>query len=77
MYSVSRALPQDRVAYVYPDEKDCTNMRLVQVLVGTTWISTDIHEILTEQCLVIPKRTGASGSKINDDCILILKVCSG
>ena len=41
------------------------------------WISTDIREILTVQCLVTPKCAGASGSKINDDGVSMLKqACS-
>ena len=37
-----------------------------------------IHEILTIQCPVTPKRAGASGSKINDDGVSMLKqACNG
>ena len=50
-------------------------MWLARALVGTTWISTDI---LTVQCLVTPKCAGASGSKIDDDGVWMLKqTCSG
>ena len=38
----------------------------------------DIREILTVQRLVMPKREAVSGSKINDDGVLMLKqACSG
>ena len=53
-------------------------MRLTQVLVGTTRISTDTCEISTVQHPVTPKCAGASGSKINNDGISTLKqACSG
>ena len=60
-----------------PGEKDHADTRLVQALVGTTRISADIHEILTVQRPVTPKRAGASGSRINDDGISMMKqACS-
>ena len=60
-----------------PGEKDHANRRLVQVLVGPMRISMDIREILTVQRQVTPKRAGASGSKINDNGISMLKqACS-
>ena len=44
---------------------------------GTIRISADIREILTVQCLVTPKRAGASGSRINDDGVSTFKqACS-
>ena len=52
-------------------------MRLVQALVGTTRIFTDIHEILTVQHPITPQCAGASGSRINDDGVSTLKqACS-
>ena len=60
-----------------PGEKDHANTRLVRALVGTTQISADIREILTVQCPVTPKRTGASGSRMNDNGVSTLKqACS-
>ena len=60
-----------------PGEKDHANMRLVQALMGTTRIFTDIREILTVQRPVTPKRAGASGSRINDYGVSTLKqACS-
>ena len=52
-------------------------MWLVPMLVGTTCISADIHEILTVQCLVMPKHAGANGSKINADGVSLKQACSG
>jgi hypothetical protein len=46
--------------YHYQGEKDRGNTRLARALVGTTRISTDIHEILTVQHPVTPKRASAS-----------------
>ena len=44
---------------------------------GTTRISADIREILTVQRLVMPKHAGASGSRINDNGVSMLKqACS-
>ena len=58
-----------------PGEKDHANTRLVRALVGTTWISADIREILTVQRPVTPKRAGAS---INDDGVSTFKLaCTG
>ena len=52
-------------------------MRLTQALVGTTRIPVQIYEILIAQCLVTPKRAGASGSKFNDYGISTLnQACS-
>ena len=56
-----------------PGEKDHANTRLVRALVGTTRISANIREILTVQRWVTPKRAGASGSRINNDGVSILK----
>ena len=47
-----------------PGEKDRANTQLARALVGTTWISADIREILTVQRPVTPKHAGASGSKL-------------
>ena len=52
-------------------------MRLVRALVGTTWISADIREILTVQHPVMPKRAGTSGLRINDDGVSTLKQACG
>ena len=64
--------------YYSPGEKDRANTRLAQALVGTMCISAEIREILIVQCPVMPKRAGASGSKINDDGVSTFKqACSG
>jgi hypothetical protein len=47
-----------------PGEKDRTNVRLAQALVGKMRISSVIHELLTALYPVIPKCTGTSGSKM-------------
>ena len=53
-------------------------MWLARALVGTTRISAEIREMLTVQRPVMPKRAGASGSKINDDSVSTFKqACSG
>ena len=44
----------------YPGEKDHADTRFAQVLVGTTRISMDIHEIFIIQHPVMPKRAGTS-----------------
>ena len=58
--------------------KRTANTWLARALVGTTRIFAEIHEILTVQRPVTPKRTGASSSTSNDDNISTFKqACSG
>jgi hypothetical protein len=52
---------------------DHANTWLAQIFVGTTRISTVIHEILTVLCLVTRRRVGTSGSQINGDGVSTLK----
>ena len=78
MYPEMETVSFQQCACNYPGEKDRANTRLARALVGTTRISAEIRETLIVQRPVTPKRTDASGSKINDDGVSTFKqACSG
>ena len=70
MYQAEAPLPS---CHFHPGEKDRANARLARALLGTTRLCTVVCEIITVLRLVMPKRAGTNGSKINDAVISTLK----
>ena len=52
-------------------------MQLARALVGTTWLCTAVHEIITVQHPVMPELVGTNDSCINNVGISMLKLVVG